>query len=75
MAAEAKAWEMDPREDPMFGVALLKIAMQLKKNPAAGAGAIVEGVASAMGFPPETFRTYVEKNLGLLVTTARARGY
>lgn len=75
MAEEAKARDGDPREDPMFGVALLKIAMQLRRNPAAGAEAVVDGVIAAMGFPPETFRRYVEKNLGLLVTMARARGY
>jgi hypothetical protein len=75
MTAEAKAWVEDPSEDPMFGVALLKIAMQLKKDPAAGAEAVIAGVVAAMGFPEDAFRRYVQKNLGLLVTTARKRGY
>lgn len=75
MAAQPRSWVEDPREDPMFGVALLKIAMQLRKDPHADAGEIVEGIVRAMGFPPMAFRRFVEQNLALLVTTARARGY
>lgn len=61
--------------DPMYAVALLKIALELKRDPAAGVEATVERIVSAMGFPADSFRRYVEGNLALLTTTARARGY
>lgn len=61
--------------DPMYAVALLKIALELKRDPTAGVEATVARIVDAMGFPAESFRRYVEGNLALLTTTARARGY
>ncbi len=64
-----------PAHDPMYAVALLKIALELKRDPTAGVEATVERIVRAMGFPADSFRRYVEGNLALLTTTARARGY
>ncbi len=73
--ANAQAAAADPRENPMYGVALLKIAMELKKDPSRTFEQILGGVVDAMGFEPSDFQRYVAQNMGLLVTTAKARGY
>lgn len=62
-------------ESPLYGVAMLKIAMELKKPNAAALEEIVSGVLARMHLSEEAFRRYLEQNGGLLRTIARQRKY
>lgn len=59
--------------DPLFAVAMLRIALELKKSPSATLESAVDQVVARMGLPAEAFGRYLEQNLGLLrATTQRA---
>lgn len=60
---------------PLFGVAMLKIAMELKKADAQPLDALVNGVLARMNLPETEFRAFLEANGGLLRTIAAKRGY
>lgn len=60
---------------PLFGVAMLKIAMELKKADAQPLDALVTGVLQRMNLPEAEFRAFLESNGGLLRTIAAKRGY
>lgn len=60
---------------PLFGVAMLKIAMELKKADARPLDALVSGVLQRMNLPEAEFRAFLESNGGLLRTIAAKRGY
>ncbi len=60
---------------PLYGVAMLKIAMELKKADAAPLDELVRGVLARMRLPEAEFRSYLEANGGLLRTIASKRGY
>ena len=60
---------------PLYGVAMLKIAMELKKADAAPLDELVRGVLARMRLPEAEFRRYLEANGGLLRTIASKRGY
>ena len=65
-----------PREvadNPLYGVAMLKIAMELKKPGAGGLEEILQGVLARMHLSEEAFRKYLEKNGGLLKAIAQKR--
>lgn len=69
--------QADPgRTDPpgLWAVAMLRVAMELKRPGARSLDEIVEQVAARMDLPRVTFRSYLETNLGLLRTSARGRG-
>ena len=62
-------------ENPLYGVAMLKIAMELKKPDAAALEDIISGVLGRMRLSEEAFRRYLEQNGGLLREIALRKGY
>jgi hypothetical protein len=60
---------------PLFGVAMLKIAMELKKADARPLDELIKGVLTKMRLDETEFRTFLEANGGLLRTIAQGRGY
>jgi hypothetical protein len=60
---------------PLYGVAMLKIAMELKKADARPLDELVAGVLTKMGLEESVFRQFLEANGGLLRSIARKRGY
>ena len=65
-----------PREvadNPLYGVAMLKIAMELKKPDAKALEEILQGVLTKMRLSEDAFRKYLEKNGGLLRMIAQKK--
>jgi hypothetical protein len=62
-------------ESPLYGVAMLKIAMELKKPGARELDEILSGVLARMGLSEDAFREYLERNGGLLKTIAQKKRY
>jgi hypothetical protein len=60
---------------PLFGVAMLKIAMELKKTDPQPLDVLVRGVLTRMGLPEAEFRAFLESHGGLLRALAMKRGY
>lgn len=60
---------------PLFGVAMLKIAMELKKADARPLDELIHGVLQRMRLPEEEFKAYLSANGGLLKRIAQGRGY
>jgi len=56
---------------PLFAVAMLRIALELKKNADAPLEALVEQVTERMRLDGPAFRKHLELNLGLLRANAR----
>jgi len=74
----AKAREEVPTEvetSPLYGVAMLKMAMELKKPNAPALEEILSGVLKRMNLSEEAFRHYLEQNGGLLKAIAQKRQY
>jgi len=74
----AKAREAVPaevEESPLYGVAMLKIAMELKKPDAPALDEILSGVLKRMNLSEDAFRKYLEQNGGLLKAIAEKRRY
>lgn len=68
--------EAAPKEvvdNPLYGVAMLKIAMELKKPDAGGLEEILKGVLSRMRLSEDEFRGYLARNGGLLRTIAQKK--
>ncbi|MGQ0505429.1 MAG: hypothetical protein ACT4TC_08910 [Myxococcaceae bacterium] len=69
-----KTTELDSSsESPLFGVAMLKIAMELKKPDAAALDEILAGVLRRMNLSESAFNAYLRKNGGLLRAIASKR--
>jgi hypothetical protein len=60
---------------PLYGVAMLKIAMELKKADAKPVDELITGVLKRMSLPEEDFRAFLAMNGGLLKTIAQKRRY
>jgi hypothetical protein len=60
---------------PLYGVAMLKIAMELKKADARPVDELITGVLRRMSLPEEDFRAFLAMNGGLLKTIAQKRRY
>jgi len=72
---ETKAELADPvTASPLYGVAMLKIAMELKKADAKPLDELISGVLARMSVPEGAFRAYLSANSGLLRTIASKRG-
>lgn len=73
VAAPARPVPADP--DPLYGRAILKIALELKKPSAKSYEAVVEQTIRSMRLDPEKFRHYLGANraerMGLLLAAAR----
>lgn len=76
-AAEAPvARQAVPKEisaSPLYGVAMLKIAMELKKAEARPLEDLIAGVLQKMRIDEGDFRGFLEANGGLLKTIAQNR--
>ena len=60
---------------PLYGVAMLKIAMELKKADSAPLDELITGVLARMNLPEAEFRAFLSANGGLLRTIASRRSY
>ena len=63
----------EPSESPLYGVAMLKIAMEMKKPGNLPLEDILKNVLSRMNLPEDAFRAYLQRNGGLLKTLARRK--
>lgn len=59
---------------PLFGVALLKTALELKRQRDATVEEVLSGVLARMRIPEEEFRRFLVQNGGLLRAIAEKRG-
>ncbi len=74
--AQSVAAEAVPQEvaaSPLYGVAMLKIAMELKKAEARPVDELIEGVLTKMRLDEGEFRRFLESNGGLLRAIAQKR--
>lgn len=62
-------------DDDLYAVAMLKVAMELKRGQARGFDDIFEETLSALAIDREHFRRYLSKHMDQLVQTARKKGY
>ena len=60
---------------PLYGVAMLKIAMELKKADARALDEVVKSVLDRMHLPEADFRQFLASNGGLLRTIALKKRY
>ena len=60
-----------PSAEPLFAVAMLRIALELKKNPTEELESLSERIAARMQLDGEAFRRYLQSNLGLLRSTSQ----
>lgn len=73
--AEAKEERQEAADSPLYGVAMLKIAMELKKPDAGALEDIIRGVLAKMNLSEEEFSRYLAQNGGLLKTIAQKKRY
>lgn len=69
--------EREVEPNPLYGVAMLRIALELKKSAETSVGAldaIVSKVAERMGLIEPEFRAYLVRNRGLLQSLHARRG-
>jgi hypothetical protein len=62
-------------DDPLCAVAMLRVAVEMKKPDARGLDEIIEGVLERMRLDKQAFRQFLAENGQLLRATAAARGY
>lgn len=72
-AAAARAPSQEPSASPLYGVAMLKIAMELKKADARPVDELIHGVLTRMRLDEGEFRKFLEANGGLLRAIAQKR--
>jgi len=65
--------EIEP--DGLWPIAMLRIAMELKRPEAPGLDQIISGVVKKMGIPKAQFEKYVAEHLGTLQEAAKKNGY
>jgi hypothetical protein len=58
---------------PLYGVAMLKLAMELKKSDALSVDELITSVLGRMRLDEADFRRFLETNGGLLRTIAQKR--
>lgn len=61
--------------DTLWPIAMLRIAMELKRPEAPGLDEIIAGVVKKMGIPKAQFERYVADHLGTLQEAAKKSGY
>lgn len=74
--AQSNAAEAVPQElaaSPLYGVAMLKIAMELKKADARPVDELIKGVLTKMRLDEAEFRRFLESHGGLLRAVAQKR--
>lgn len=72
-AAQAEAVPVEVTASPLYGVAMLKIAMELKKADARPVEELISGVLTRMRLDEREFRRFLEANGGLLKAIAQKR--
>jgi hypothetical protein len=72
-AAPAAELPAELAASPLYGVAMLKIAMELKKADARPVDELIHGVLSRMRLDEGEFRRFLESNGGLLRAIAQKR--
>jgi hypothetical protein len=72
-AAAARAPAQELSASPLYGVAMLKIAMELKKADARPVDELIHGVLTRMRLDEGEFRKFLEANGGLLRAIAQKR--
>ncbi len=76
---EQQPAEASPSQDfedsPLYGVAMLKVAMELKKQDSRALDEILRGVLSKMDLSEAQFRKFLTQNAGLLRTIAQKKAY
>ncbi|PZR11480.1 MAG: hypothetical protein DI536_17800 [Archangium gephyra] len=74
--AQSNAAEAVPQElaaSPLYGVAMLKIAVELKKADARPVDELIKGVLTKMRLDEAEFRRFLESHGGLLRAVAQKR--
>ncbi len=64
-----------PGAEALWPIAMLRIAMELKRPGSPGLEQIIEGVAQRMGIDKAAFEKFLSENLGVLEQQARDKGY
>jgi len=72
--AERAAAAVPAGQEALFGVALLKLALELKKPGAPALEALVPGVVRRMGLDEAAFQAWLSLNGGLLHGAAGRKG-
>jgi len=72
-AAQTESLPAMPIASPLYGVAMLKIAMELKKADARPVDQLIEGVLTRMRLDEGEFRRFLECNGGLLRAISQKR--
>lgn len=65
--------ESEVAASPLYGVAMLKIAMELKKADARPVDELIHGVLTRMRLDETEFRRFLDSNGGLLRAIAQKR--
>lgn len=71
-AGKPQAAADEALESPLYGVAMLRMALELKREDAGSFEEILTRVLSRMKLDEAPFRRYLEKNGGLLQSLRRA---
>lgn len=64
-----------PTDDPMFVVAMLKVAIEMKKGRLAEFEEIIDGVVEDLDLDADRFRKFVNRHMKTLMAHVRSRGY
>jgi len=62
-------------DDDLYAVAMLKVAMELKRSGGRGFDQVFEETLLALGVDRGAFKTYLDRNMSQLIKTAKRRGY
>ena len=62
-------------DDDLYAVAMLKVAMELKRGGNRGFEQVFEETLGSLGVDRTAFKTYLDRNMAQLIKTARRRGY
>jgi hypothetical protein len=72
-AAQTEAVPAELSASPLYGVAMLKIAMELKKADARPVDELIVGVLTRMRLDEKEFRRFLDAHGGLLRAVAQKR--
>lgn len=73
LETQSEALPDEVAASPLYGVAMLKIAMELKKADARPVDELIHGVLTRMRLDEGEFRRFLEANGGLLRAIAQKR--
>jgi hypothetical protein len=62
-------------DDDLYAVAMLKVAMELKRSGGRGFDQVFEETLRALGVDRAAFKNYLDRNMSQLMKTAKRRGY